>query len=109
MSIVNYDKWLTMSDEERSDLIHSWNPYEGEGSAILKQSFEKFKKIYGGIKGIQNLHCGLYHGGSLIIGVTTKKGHHVRLPKIFEGFPVIKLQVNKGVTSESRLQGKKRI
>jgi hypothetical protein len=87
---AKYEDWLSMSDEERNQIIRSWNPYEGEGREIVEKAFERFKESFGKPKGVLDLHCGLYHGGMLIIGVTVSKGSRVRVPKSFEGFPVIK-------------------
>jgi hypothetical protein len=88
---TEYENWLSMSDEERNQIIRSWNPYEGDGHEILEKAFERFKESFGKPKGVLHLHCGLYHGGMFIIGVTVSKGSRVQVPKSFEGFPVIKM------------------
>ena len=88
---TNYTKWLALSDDERQVIMRSWNPYEGDGMDILKEVFAHFQKQFGKPKGVVNTHCGLYHGGVLIIGVTIRKGSHVHLPNVFEGFPIIKM------------------
>lgn len=88
---IEYNDWLLMSDEEREKVKSIWNPYEGEGSGILEKVFEKFKNEFSNIDGIIDMHCGLYHGGQYIIGVSARKGTQVKIPKKFEGFEVVKM------------------
>ena len=89
---IEYSRWLEMSEENREKLKRSWNPYEGQGSDMLKYAFERFKREFPIRGDIQSLHCGVYHGGIHVIGVTVKKGSRVRIPKKFEGFPVLKVE-----------------
>jgi len=88
---ISYKEWLALSDAERKAVTHSWNPYEGDGAGIVREAFARFQEDFGKPEGVVNMHCGLYHGGVLIIGVTVKKGSHVRVPRSFEGFPVVKM------------------
>lgn len=88
---IEYHHWLLMSDGQREKVKRIWNPYEGDGADILKRVFEKFQNEFSHLDGIVELHCGLYHGGQYIIGVTTRKGTRVNVPKKFEGFEVIKM------------------
>ena len=88
---LGYKQWLVLSATEQKALMRSWNPYEGDGSDILREAFSCFKKEFGKPEGVINTHCGLYHGGILIIGVTVRKGSHVHVPKSFGGFPVVKM------------------
>jgi len=88
---IGYKKWLALSAAEREALTRSWNPYEGDGGAILREAFSRFQKEFGKPEGLINAHCGLYHGGALIIGVTVRRGSRLCVPKYFEGFPVVKM------------------
>jgi hypothetical protein len=88
---LNYREWLSLSEEERQAVVRAWNPYEGDGAELLKEAFSNFKQRYSTTEGVIEMQSGLYHGGILIIGVAVKKGYRVRLPRVFEGFPVVKM------------------
>ena len=93
---LSYDQWLSLSEEERASVLASWNPYEGDGHQILEEACERFRLQVANHEGVQSVHCGLYHGGVYIIGVSVWKGARLRLPKQFEGFPVVKMVVAPG-------------
>lgn len=86
----NYKKWIVMSDAQREETMRKWNPYEGDGSEIVKLVEKKFKEEHGKDSRILNISAGLYHGGMYIIGVTIKKSVEVNIPLKFLGFTVMK-------------------
>ena len=93
---IDYNEWLSLSASDREALKKSWDPYKGDGADILQQTCARFQKEFGKPEGLINVHCGLYHGGVLIIGVSIRAGSRICVPKSFEGFPVVKM-VNTGV------------
>ena len=88
---IVYKEWLALSAAEREARTRSWNPYEGDRADLLKEACARFQKAFGKPEGLLNVHCGLYHGGALIIGVTVRKGSRIRVPRSFEGFSVVKM------------------
>jgi len=88
--IKTYKHWSILSDREKDVEYNSWNVYEGEGQNILEEVIKHFKEKYKHHKDILEIDKGLYHGGLLIISATIRKSKKPRLPKSFEGFPVMK-------------------
>src|SRR5687767_6813139 len=91
VSTVTFEQWLALPESERARLIQTWNPYEGEGQDILSRVCDRFAQQFAGQPGVEDVHCGVYHGGTYVVGVTVRKGSRVRVPRSFEGFPVVKL------------------
>ena len=88
--IKTYKQWVTLSEQKQKEEYDSWNVYEGEGENILIEVFKNFKENYTQKKGVEEVSCGLYHGGMWIIEVSVKKGAILRIPKNFQGIPIMK-------------------
>lgn len=70
-------EWLKMSDHERATVQERWNPYGGQGGALVAEITSDFRAKYGHLPGLQVDGPGVYHGGSWVIGV--------RHPFVFDG------------------------
>lgn len=88
---LTYEAWLHLADEERQHIVRSWDPYAGEGQELLREAGERFREAYGQQVGVRDIHWGLFHGGTYIIGVSVEKGSRPQLPATFDGFPVVRM------------------
>ena len=63
-------QWLSLTDEERAQLLGSWNAYAGEGETLLRDVIDRFQAEYGRLKGVTITGPGVYHCGEWIIRLT---------------------------------------
>ena len=90
---MNYESWLSLTDQQRYEASQRWSGYE-EGywhslveTAASNLAVELKEKVW-----VLNVHHAIHHGGSLVIGVVTsfKPGEKVPdLPYSYAGFPVL--------------------
>jgi len=67
---IPFEKWVSLSKEEQDRIQATWNPYaEGYWGKLLEQAKEKFRLEFGGAPNVVDVLSGVYHGGTLIIGV----------------------------------------
>jgi hypothetical protein len=90
---MTFEEWLALSDDERNRLQTKWNPYgDGYWHALLAQAQEKFRQEFGRAPHVVGIHGGIYHGGTLIIGVTLDLPYPIRsedIPSRYLGFRVM--------------------
>ena len=68
---LTFEEWLSLSEDEQDCLQRKWNPYkEGYWHGLRAQAEAKFRKAFEDTSHVVEVHGGLYHGGTLIIGVT---------------------------------------
>jgi hypothetical protein len=89
---ITFEKWLSLSEEEQKKIEATWNPNaNGYWQNLLTQATEKFKKEFSSLSQIVGVTSGMYHGGTLIIGVTLNLPLGERpkeIPSRFAGFHV---------------------
>ena len=62
-------EWLELSDQQRAKVIERWNPYGGQGFALVEAVTADFRERYGHLPRLQINGPGVYHGGSWVISV----------------------------------------
>jgi hypothetical protein len=89
---VTFEHWLSLSDPERCADQQHWNAYgEGYWHALLAEAAKRFELEFASVSHVCDIHHGTYHGGDLIIGVTTDLSYPqtITLPESFLGFRVM--------------------
>ena len=89
---MDFDHWLSISGEERGDLQRQWNVYkEGYWHSLVESAAERFTSEFSSRPHVRSITHGIYHGGELIIGVTTDLPYPkmIRLPESYVGFRVM--------------------
>ena len=90
---ITFDQWIAMSEDEQARLESTWNPYaEGYWHGLRAEAQARFEKEFGTHAHVVEVHGGIYHGGMLIIGVTTDLPYPERIteiPEEYAGFPVM--------------------
>ena len=56
-----------MSDRDRFAARDGWNPYGGQGFALIEEIASDFRAKYGHLPGLQINGPGVYHGGQWVI------------------------------------------
>ena len=89
---MNFEEWLSLSDDERDRIQQTWNPYgDGYWPHLLASAEERFRQEFGHAPHVVGITSGVYHGGTLIIGVTLDLPLAVRseqIPSRYLGFHV---------------------
>jgi hypothetical protein len=70
MPLPTLTEWMDLPDDERARLMRSWNPYAGEGGALVEQIADRLRGEFGHLAGLEISGHGVYHGGSWVIGAT---------------------------------------
>ena len=89
---MTFDRWLSLSDAERLADQQRWNTYgEGYWHTLLAEAATRFEAEFAAVPHVRDIHHGTYHGGDLIIGVTTDLPYPqtITLPDSFLGFRVM--------------------
>ena len=89
---MEFERWLSLSDVERLATQQQWNVYaEGYWHSLVAQAAQRFTQEFSSRPHIRDVRHGLYHGGELIIGVTTDLPYPkvIRLPESYLGFRVM--------------------
>ena len=90
---ISFEEWLALSKEEQVRLQSTWNPYgDGYWHQLRAQAEERFRQDYGSMPRIVAIHGGVYHGGTLIIGVildTLHEASSLGIPSWYAGFHVM--------------------
>ena len=102
-NVPTFAQWLCLTDDERAQLLSSWNAYAGEGETLVRDVMDRFQAEYGQLKGVTISGPGVYHCGEWIIrlthpfifdrrtlpgyylGVRIMLGYALPLPPEFEG------------------------
>ena len=61
--------WLKLSDHERGKVVERWNPYGGQGFALVEEITSDFRSKYGHLPRLQINRPGVYHGGQWVIAL----------------------------------------
>ena len=86
------DQWIDMSPADRKRFRRSWDPYaDGYWHRLLEEAARRFDSETMPHPLVERIHSGVYHGGTLIIGVTTTLPYPEKLdlPRKFADFPVL--------------------
>ena len=89
---MTIDEWTNLSEQEREKLQEQWNPYgEGYWHQLVKDAAQRFRDEYGSQENVKSVDSGTYHGGTLIIGVSTGLTHpeKANIPDKYLGFPIM--------------------
>jgi hypothetical protein len=89
---VKFDQWLTLSETEKQAEQACWNPYrEGYWHDLLSEAAKRFEAEFASVTHVRDVHSGTYHGGELIIGVSTDLPYPqtITLPDSYLGFRVM--------------------
>ena len=89
---MDFDRWLSLSEEDRRATQKQWNVYgEGYWHSLVAQAAERFPAEFASRSHVRFVRHGIYHGGELIIGVTTDLPYPkiIRLPESYLGFRVM--------------------
>jgi hypothetical protein len=89
---VNFDQWVSLSDAEKRAKQADWNVYgEGYWHGLLAAAAKRFEVEWASVAHVRDIRHGTYHGGELIIGVTTDLAYPetITLPESFLGFRVM--------------------
>jgi hypothetical protein len=89
---MRYETWEALSAAEKTSLQEQWNPYgEGYWHDLLKEAATRFRNQFGSYPHVTDIHHGTYHGGELIVGVTTDLLYPniISLPDTYAGFRVM--------------------
>lgn len=98
-----FQEWLALSDSERLERQKEWRPYEdGYWQKLLAEAAARFRTEFGTLPHVVDFNYGVYHGGTLILGVVTDLplSQRVAIPSYYLGFPV--LQFHKGLAPSER-------
>jgi hypothetical protein len=60
-----YERWLTLTAEEREPVVRTWNPYAGQNIQIPKEAGRRFMQRFA--LPIVNVRVGIYHMGEYIL------------------------------------------
>ena len=85
---MDFDRWLSLSEEDRQATQKQWNVYgEGYWHSLVAQAAECFTAEFASRSHVRFVRHGIYHGGELIIGVTTDLPYPkiIRLPESYLG------------------------
>ena len=93
--IQNYIDWKKLDNDEQNREYKSWNVYEGEGNNIIDEAIIELNNIYKKEQNNIRIARGIFHGGILVISIDVKEGSKVKLPKFFNGFPIMKATFKK--------------
>jgi hypothetical protein len=88
--VNNYKKWKLLSKESQEKEYNSWDVYNGDGETIILSAIKEMEILYKKGNPDIKINKGIYHGGILVIDVAVEKGNKIRLPKLFNGFPIMK-------------------
>jgi hypothetical protein len=89
---MTFDHWLALSNAERLKLQESWSPYEdGYWHKLAEEAAARLRAEIGNLPHVRDIHFGTYHGGTLILGITTDLPvpERLELPSYYLGFPVL--------------------
>ena len=92
---MTFDQWVALSEVERNATTRGWNVYaDGYWHALADKAEVAFREAYGLLPHIVAINHGVYHGGTLIIGVTTDlpAGSKVEVPDQYLGFQVMQFR-----------------
>jgi hypothetical protein len=100
LDAVQFQEWLALSDSARVECQKIWNTYgEGYWHELLEEAANRFRSEFGRTPHVLETNHGVYHGGTLIIGVVTDLPYpkRVEIPAYYVGFPV--MQFSRSATS----------
>jgi hypothetical protein len=99
---MHFEEWVALSDSARVEIQKDWNPYaEGYWTDLLAQAAARFRGEFGHLPHLVDVAHGVYHGGTLIIGVVTDLplAQRLDLPSSYLGFRL--MQFWKGTQSDT--------
>jgi hypothetical protein len=103
---MQFQEWLLLSDSARGECQKIWNTYgEGYWHRLLEEAANRFREEFAWTLHVLEINHGIYHGGTLIIGVVTDLPYPQRLelPVYYVGFPVMQFSRSATSTSNSRV------
>ena len=89
---MNFDQWLSLSEAEQIAQRKTWQPYaDGYWHILRAEAARRFSAEFGAHPRIRSINSGIFHGGRLIIGVSTTlwEPEQLPLPATYLGFPVL--------------------
>jgi hypothetical protein len=87
-----FQEWLALSDAERLEDQKRWRPNEdGYWQTLLREAAARFRCEFSTLPHVVDFNYGMYHGGTLILGVVTDLpvSQRVEVPSNYLGFPVL--------------------
>ena len=107
---MDFDDWFSLSDTERIEAQTRWNVYaDGYWHSLAAEAANRFRAEFSSRPHIRSVTHGVYHGGELIIGVTTDLPYPktITLPESYLGFRV--MQFSGGTPDDTRVTPAPRI
>lgn len=89
---MNFEEWLALSDSERLASQAEWQPYvDGYWHELVAEAANRLRTDIGYLPHVLDINFGVYHGGTLILGVVTdlKYPQVLELPSSYLGFPLM--------------------
>ena len=65
-NVPTFAQWLCLTDDERAQLLSSWNAYAGEGETLVRDVMDRRQAEYAQLKGVTITGPGVYHCGEWI-------------------------------------------
>lgn len=88
--VKSYSEWKSLPKDAQEQEYKSWDVYKGEGQDIILAAIKEMEAMYKKENPGLKISKGIYHGGILVIDIVVKKNSKIRLPRFFNGFPVMK-------------------
>ena len=85
-------EWLDLTDSERAACQKEWSPYEdGYWHDLATEAAAKLRTEIAHNAHVRDVTSGVYHGGTLIIGVVNDLAYpgKLDLPSYYLGFPLL--------------------
>lgn len=89
---MGIQEWLALSNSERLERQKEWSVYEGGyWHDLVAEAAARLRSEIGQLPHVREINHGVYHGGTLILGVVTDLVYpeKLELPSYYLGFPVL--------------------